>query len=78
MERQSLNKKERVSPFIRVVSGVIGLLGFAAIAFNGFQASGLRLNFMLFASFFAGFVFLYVSFFGKYPWDRRNARSGDG
>ena len=48
---------------------MIGVLGFAAIAFNASQDVGLQLDFMLFASFFAGFIFLYVSFFGKYPWD---------
>jgi hypothetical protein len=52
---------------------VIGILGFAAIAFNVSQDGGLQTNVMLFASFFAGFVFLYVSFFGKYPWDKGNS-----
>jgi hypothetical protein len=77
MELQSLSKNKKISPIVRVVSGVIGLLGFAAIAFNASQAGGLELNFMLFASFFAGFIFLYVSFFGKYPWDKSNANTGD-
>ena len=58
-----------MSPFIRAVSGVIGALGFAAIAFNASQDGGVELSFMLVASFFAGFVFFYVSFFGKYPWN---------
>lgn len=60
----------RISPFIRVLSGVIGILGFAAIAFNAMQDDGLRPDPMLFASFFAGFIFLFVALFGKYPWDR--------
>lgn len=46
------------------------MLGFAAIAFNASQDGGLKLDVLLFASFFAGFIFLYVSFFGKYPWDK--------
>jgi hypothetical protein len=70
-----VSKQEKISPFIRVVSGVIGILGFAAIAFNAIQDGGLQLNIMLFASFFAGFVFLFVSFFGRYPWD--TSRAGD-
>lgn len=49
---------------------MIGILGFAAIAFNASQAGGLELDATLFASFFAGFIFLFVAFFGKYPWDR--------
>ena len=65
-----LSKQERISPFIRVVSGVIGIPGFAAIAFNAWQDGGLEPDVMLFASFFAGFVFLYVAFFAKHPWHR--------
>ena len=64
-------RRERISPIIRVFSGVIGILGFAAIAFNASQDGGIKLDFMLFASFFAGFIFLYVAFFGKYPWDKK-------
>ena len=68
-----MDKQEKISPFIRAVSGVLGVLGFVAVAFNAVQDGELRLSFMLVASFFAGFVFLYVSFFGKYPWDGRGA-----
>jgi hypothetical protein len=50
---------------------MIGVLGFAAIAVNASQDGGLKPNVVLFASFFAGFIFLYVSFFGKYPWDKK-------
>lgn len=63
-----MSKQDRISPFIRVVGGVIGILGFSAIAFNAVQDGGLKPDVMLFASFFAGFIFLYVAFFGKYPW----------
>jgi hypothetical protein len=73
MRLRSLSEQEKLSPFIRVTSGVIGVLGFAAIAFNASQDGGLELSFMLVASFFAGFIFLYVSFFGKYPWDGKGA-----
>ena len=72
-----MSKQETISPFIRAVSGVIGVLGFAAIAFNASQDGGLRLNVMLVAGFFAGFVFLYVSFFGKYPWNGKGAEDTD-
>ncbi len=68
---------EKISPFIRAVSGVIGVLGFAAIAFNALQDGGLSLNLISAASFLAGYVFLYVSFFGKYPWDRKGADDTD-
>lgn len=52
---------------------MIGILGFAAIAFNTSQDGGLKLDVVLFASFFAGFIFLYVAFFGKYPWEKAKA-----
>jgi hypothetical protein len=72
-----LSKEEQISPVVRAISGVIGILGVAAIAFNALQDGGLQPDFMLFASFFAGFVFLYVSFFGKYPWDNSKADDTD-
>jgi hypothetical protein len=72
-----LNKEEKISPLLRAISGVIGILGVASIAFNASQDGGIRLDFMLFASFFAGFVFLYASFFGKYPWDKSKADDTD-
>lgn len=68
--QEILSKQEKISPFIRVVSGALGMLGFAAIAFNAMQDGGLKPDFMLFASFFAGFIFLFVALFGKYPWDK--------
>lgn len=73
-----MKEEKKISPLVRIVSGVIGLLGFAAIAFNAAQKGGLEPDLVLVASFFAGFIFLYVSFFGRYPWDRsRNAESDD-
>ena len=53
------------------------ILGFAAIAFDASQDGGLKPDIVFFASFFAGFIFLYVSFFGKYPWDRTKADERD-
>lgn len=53
------------------------MLGFVAIAFNAANDGGLQLNVVTLASFFAGFIFLFVSFFGKYPWDRSRAIEPD-
>lgn len=64
-----MSKQEKVSPFVRAISGVIGILDFAAIAYTGSQDGDRPLNVMPLVSFFAGFIFLYVSFFGRYPWD---------
>ena len=72
-----MSEQEKVSPLIRVASGVIGVLGFAAIAFNAANDGGLQLTFITFASFLAGFIILSVSFFGKYPWDRSKAEDSD-
>lgn len=65
-----MSDQKRLSPFIRVASGIIGILGFVAIAFNALGEGGLEPDFLLFASLFAGFIFLFVALFGKYPWDR--------
>jgi len=72
-----LGEQGKISPLVRVTSGVIGILGFAAIAFNAANDGGLQLTFITFASFFAGFIFLFVSYFGKYPWDRSKAEESD-
>jgi len=56
---------------IRLTCGVIGLLGFAAIAFNAIQAGKIEFSLMLFASMFAGFIFLYVAIFGSNPLDNK-------
>lgn len=72
-----MSKQEKISPLVRIVSGVIGVLGFVAIAFNAANDGGLQLNVVTLASFFAGFIFLFVSFFGKYPWDRSRAIEPD-
>ncbi len=72
-----MSKQEKMSPLVRVARGVIGVLGFAAIAFNAANDGGLHLSIVTFASFFAGFIFLFVSFFGKYPWDRSKVEESD-
>ncbi|MBT8099312.1 MAG: hypothetical protein KJO82_06160 [Gammaproteobacteria bacterium] len=68
-EQRHSSGEERISPLIRITSGILGVLGFAAIAFNGMQGDGIPLKFLTVAQFFAGFIFLYVAFFGKYPWN---------
>ena len=72
-----MSKRKTISPFTRVVSGVIGILGFAAIGFNALQDGGLEPDVMLCASLFAGFIFVYVSFFEKYPWDKTKSYESD-
>ena len=72
-----MSEQEKISPLVRATSGVIGILGFAATAFNAVNDGGLQLNIVTFASFFGVFIFLFVAFFGKYPWDRSKAEDSD-
>ena len=72
-----MNEQEKISPLVRATSGVIGILGLAAIAFNAVNDGGLELNIGTFASFFALFIFLFVASFGKYPWDRSKTEESD-
>lgn len=56
---------------IRITTGLLGLLGVAAIGFNALQEGNLRLDvmflLMLFAKLFAAYIFFYVAFFGSSP-----------
>lgn len=72
-----MSEQEKMSPLVRVASGVIGVLGLAAIAFNAANDGGLRPGVLTIASFFAGFIFLFAAFFGKYPWDRSTTKERD-
>ena len=62
---------KKYSPAIRITTGLLGLLGVAAIGFNALQEGGLRLDpaplFLLFAKLFAAYIFFYVAFFGTNP-----------
>ena len=73
-----LGASEKVSPSIRVICGILGVLGFAAIAYNASQANEVRPGIGLYTSFIVGFIFLFVSFFGKYPWDTSDSEDEDG
>lgn len=62
-----MKTKTKYSPLIRAISGVLGVLGVAAIGFNATQEGSVQIDFRLFAKLFAGFIFLYVAFFGTNP-----------
>ncbi len=72
-----MSEQQKMSPLVRMTSGVIGILGFAAIAFNAANEGGLQPGLLTFASLFAGFIFLFAAFFGKYPWDRSRKQDPD-
>jgi hypothetical protein len=65
-----LSAQGRISPLFRVVSGIIAIRCFSAIAFNAYRGGELALDAMLFASFLAGSIFSYVALSGKFPWKR--------
>ncbi len=62
---------KKYSTAIRITTGLLGLLGVAAIGFNALQEGSFRLGalslFMLFAKLFAAYIFFYVAFFGTNP-----------
>ena len=64
-----MNTKTKYSPLIRTISGVLGVLGVAAMGFNATQEGSIQIDFWLFAKLFVGFIFLYVAIFGKNPLD---------
>ncbi len=62
---------KKYSPAIRITTGLLGVLGVAAIGFDAVQKGDLQLNvmffLMLFAKLFAAYIFLYVAIFGTNP-----------
>ena len=62
---------KKYSTGIRITTGLLGLLGVAAIGFNALQEGSIRFDgvslLMLFAKLFAAYIFLYVAFFGTNP-----------
>ena len=66
-----MSERKRYSRTVRVVCGVLGLLGLFAIAFHYLATGELSWGFLLFAQFFAIFLFLYVAIWGVSPIDDR-------
>ena len=69
--------KQKHSVLIRIICGVLGVLGVAAIGFNAVQDGGIEPSFILFAKLFAGFVFLYVAIFATNPLEIRSRDDHD-
>ena len=72
-----MKTKKKYSPAIRTLCGILGLLGIAAMAFNAVQEGAFEPGLMLFASLFAGFIFLFVAIFGTSPLDFGGANDSD-
>lgn len=60
--------KIQTTPSIRVICGVLGFAGVAAIAFNAYVEGGIEIDLQLLAGLLGGFLFLHVAFFGALPW----------
>lgn len=62
---------KKYSNAIRITTGLLGVLGVAAIGFNAIQEGNSRLDvmffLMLFAKLFAAYIFFYVAIFGTNP-----------
>jgi len=71
---------KKYSPAIRIATGLLGVLGVAAIGFNAIQEGDFQLDVMffvmLFAKLFAAYIFFYVAIFGTNPLAFLN-KSGD-
>lgn len=62
-----MNEKKKYSMFIRIVCGLIGVLGIAATIFNAIKAENFSFEFKLIAMAFAFFIFIYVAVTGTNP-----------
>lgn len=77
MQHLSRGSKIQASSTVRVICGVLGFAGVAAIGFNAFSEGIIEFDFMLFGSLLGGFLFLHVAFFGALPWGTSSGRGGD-
>jgi hypothetical protein len=66
-----MSETKRYSKLIRIVCGILGLLGLGAIAFNYFHTGEFSFSFLLFAQLFAIFLFIYVAIWGVSPIEDR-------
>jgi hypothetical protein len=69
--------RKKFSPLIRTTTGVLGVLGIAAIGFDIVKDGGIQPDLMLFVKLLAGFVFFYVAIFGTNPLDFSSSSEND-
>lgn len=68
-----MRDKKKYSILIRVICGLLGVLGIAATAFNALSAQEFVFEFKLVAIAFACFIFIYVGATGKNPLDSKKS-----
>jgi len=71
-----MSEKKRYSKSVRIVCGILGLAGVAAIAFCYLKTGELSLGFMLFAPLFAIFLFIYVAIWSVNPIEDKLKKRG--
>ena len=62
-----MDEKKQYSFSIRLICGVLGVLGIATIIFNYYRTGEFELGFLSLASMFALFIFLFVAIKGTNP-----------
>jgi heme A synthase len=65
-----LSSTKKYSIFIRVVCGILGVLGGVAVIFNALNAEQFVFEFRLLAIAFGLFIFIYVAIVGSNPLDK--------
>jgi len=74
---KNMSEKKKYSMFVRMVCGLLGLLGIAATAFNTLTAEEITFEIKLLAIAFACFIFIYVAITGKNPLETTKKSSGE-
>ena len=69
-----MGETKKYSMYIRIVSGLLGVSGFASMVFNGLRAEIYEFGLIHLAVIFAGCIFLLVAATGKNPMDIANRR----
>ena len=62
-----MNEAKKYSVFIRLICGILGILGIAMLIFNFNSTGKVEFSFLSLASAFALFIFLFVAIKGTNP-----------
>lgn len=72
-----MGSKQKISPIIRAVSGLLGIASLAAIVFDASKAGGIELDSGFLVSMLGGAIFLYAAIIGSIPWDVPSTNDGE-
>ena len=68
-----MSEAKKHSVFIRLICGILGVLGIATLIFNFNNTGSIETSFLSFASGFALFIFLFVAIKGTNPLDSKKS-----